>query len=168
MPHVTPQQLLSQFDEWSLGVTTHDHKPVFTVDDHDPVVDALPGAHCKSLFLKPEKTDEYYLVVMLGQDRLDLKQMHKALNCRRFSFASAEELQEIMGVIPGSVTPFGLINDTAKDVVVILDKKMLEHELLNYHPLQNNQTTAIAKEDFMKFIELVGHRPLIMDIPKRV
>ena len=104
---------------------------------------SLPGGHCKSLFLKDRKGG-LWLVVALEERRIDLKLLADSLGAPRFSFGSAELLLEVLGVAPGSVTPFALANDTAHRVAVVLDKGMLEHDPLNYHPLVNDRTTAIA------------------------
>ena len=124
---------------------------------------SLPGGHCKSLFLKDRKGG-LWLVIALEERRIDLKLLADSLGAPRFSFGSPELLREVLGVAPGSVTPFALANDTARQVAVVLDKGMLEHDPLNYHPLENNRTTAIAPADLMRFIAACGHRPRIVDL----
>ena len=124
---------------------------------------ALPGGHCKSLFLKDKKRG-LWLTVALEERRVDLKRLADVLGAPRFSFGSPDLLYEILGVRPGSVTPFALVNDTRQQVRVVLDREMLEHDPLNYHPLENDRTTAIAPADLLRFIAACGHRPRIVDL----
>jgi Ala-tRNA(Pro) deacylase len=122
---------------------------------------ALPGGHCKSLFLKDRKGG-LWLVVVLEERRLDLNGLAARLDAPRFSFGSPELMQEVLGVTPGSVTPFALINDREHRVAVVLDKEMLQHDPLNYHPLVNTATTAVAPADLLRFIAACGHQPRVL------
>ena len=98
----------------------------------------------------------------LESAEIDLKSLHRRLGATgRFSFGSADLLREVWGVEPGSVTPFGAINDTQARVNVVLDAGMMEHATLNYHPLDNTMTTSIARDDLVKFLESTGHLPRI-------
>ncbi|HEY1794794.1 MAG TPA: prolyl-tRNA synthetase associated domain-containing protein [Stellaceae bacterium] len=142
---------------------THTHAPVFTVAESVALRGILPGGHTKNLFLK-DKKGGLWLAVMLEERRTDLKKLADALGAPRFSFGSGELLHEVLGVRPGSVTPFALINDTAHRVTVVLDKGMLAHAPLNYHPLENDRTTAIAPEGLIRFIASCGHAPRILDL----
>ena len=119
------------------------------------------GGHTKNLFLK-DKRGELYLVVVPEDAVIDLKGLHRLLGASgRFSFGSAELLWEVWGVRPGAVSPFGAINDTQRRVTVVLDSAMMEHELLNYHPLDNTMTTSIRSDDLVKFLDSTGHPPRI-------
>jgi Ala-tRNA(Pro) deacylase len=131
---------------------------VFTVAESSKLERELPGGHTKNLFLKDRK-GSLFLVVALGRAHIDLKSLHKTLGCDRLSFGKPELLMEVLGVPPGSVTPFALINDTAHRVTVILDADMMRHERLNYHPLENTATTNIARADLIAFIRACGHEP---------
>jgi Ala-tRNA(Pro) deacylase len=122
----------------------------------------MTGAHCKSLFLK-DKKDQLWLLVALEDRPVDLKTLPKNIGAARLSFGKPELLLEVLGVEPGSVTPFALINDPQGRVRVVLDKGMLDHELLNYHPLTNTATTAISAADLVRFIRSCGHDPVILD-----
>ncbi len=95
---------------------------------------------------------------------MDLKRLAAALGAPRFSFGNAELLYEVLGVRPGSVTPFALVNDTTQRVSIVLDRAMLDHDPINYHPLDNGRTTAIAPADLLRFIAACGHRPRIVDL----
>lgn len=165
MPH-SPEQLIFLFlKEKGISFTNHVHVPVFTVHEAQEVEKSIPGAHCKNLFLKTKK-DQFVLVVMLGEDRLDLKTFEKVMALGKFSFASAEDLQKYLQITPGSVTPFTLIHPTSKGISVVLDQDMMAFEYVNYHPLRNDMTTTISSKDFLKFFEYVGHQPQILKLPK--
>jgi Ala-tRNA(Pro) deacylase len=159
----TRQDLLARLDELGIETVTVDHPPVFTVAESSLLERQLPGGHTKNLFLK-DKKDRLFLVVALGRARIELKSLHKVLGSDRLSFASADLLMEVLGVAPGSVTPFSLINDKARRVTVILDADMMRHDRLNYHPLANTATTNIAREDLLAFIRSCGHDPRILGV----
>ncbi len=162
----TPEELFVKLDELGIMHETHHHEPVFTVDEAQAHTDHLPGGHCKNLFLK-DKTGDLYLVVCLQDTAVDLKAFRKLVGARNLSFGKPELLWEILGVEPGSVTPFSLINDTDQSVAVILEKRMMAHDLLNYHPLRNTMTTQITAADLEKFIHGCGHQPRILELPER-
>ena len=162
MVHATDTDLFDRFRELGIESTTHRHPPVFTVAESRFLRGQLPGAHCKSLFLK-DKKDQLWLVVALGDRQVDLKTLPKNIGAARLSFGRPEVLAKTLGVEPGSVTPFALINDAGGRVRVVLDKTMLEHDLLNYHPLKNTATTTLAAADLVRFIRSCGHDPLILD-----
>jgi Ala-tRNA(Pro) deacylase len=159
----TPEQLLARLAELGIETRTHDHPPLLTVEDSKRLRGDLPGGHCKNLFLK-DKKDRYWLVVTLEDRKIDIKALDKLLGAARLSFASAERLWTVLGVLPGSVTPFALINDREHKVQVVLDAAMMQHELLNYHPLVNTRTTAIGSADLRRFIEACGHRPATLNL----
>jgi Ala-tRNA(Pro) deacylase len=162
MGHATETDLFARLLELGIESTTHRHPPVFTVEESRLLRGQLPGAHCKSLFLK-DKKDQLWLVVALERQPVDLKMLPKNIGAARLSFGKPEVLIDILGVEPGSVTPFALINDDGGRVRVVLDKAMLDHDLLNYHPLKNTATTALAAADLVRFIRSCGHDPLILD-----
>jgi Ala-tRNA(Pro) deacylase len=140
------------------------HGPVFTVEEARDLRGAIAGVHTKNLFLKDRKNG-LWLVVLREELRLDLKILSGEIGAPRFSFASAELLEARLGVPPGSVTPFALMNDMAQAVKVVLDAEMLAHSPLNFHPLRNDRTVSIAPDDFSRFLESTGHVPLIRPMP---
>jgi Ala-tRNA(Pro) deacylase len=163
---ITPcsrDELFHRFAELGIQVSTTEHAPVFTVEEAQTLRGEIPGGHCKNLFLK-DKKGTLWLVVALEDAKIDLKSLHHKIGAARLSFGSAELLEEVLGVKPGSVTPFALINDRSNRVKVVLDAQMMEHELLNYHPLQNNATTTIAAKDLLRFIRSCGHDPMVVEI----
>jgi Ala-tRNA(Pro) deacylase len=163
---LTPEALFARLDALGIAHKTHSHPPVFTVEDAKSLRGTLPGGHCKSLFLKDKKAG-LWLVVALEECRVDLKALADALGAPRFSFGAAGLLYAVLGVRPGSVTPFAAINDDEQRVTIVLQRAMLAHDPLNYHPLENDRTTAVAPGDLVRFLEAGGHRPLVVDIPER-
>lgn len=159
----TREQLLARLDELGIAHATHEHPPVHTVEEAHHYTAHLPGGHCKSLFLK-DKKDGLWLLVCLDHRRIDMGALAKAIDSPRLSFGKPELLSEVLGVTPGSVTPFALVNDRDGRLQPLLDSAMLNHEKLNYHPLTNTATTTIAAPDLVRFIEACGHRPRIIDL----
>jgi Ala-tRNA(Pro) deacylase len=166
MPPLTPDALFARFDALGIAHRTYTHPAVFTVEEAKALRGALPGGHCKSLFLKDKKAG-LWLVVTLEECRVDLKALADQLGAPRFSFGSPDLLYEVLGVRPGSVTPYAVVNDAAGRVRVVLQRAMLTHDPLNYHPLENTRTTAVAPADLVRFLEACGHPPLIADLPER-
>lgn len=159
----TPDDLFACLRDLGIPVATHAHAPVFTVEEAKFLRGVLPGGHCKSLFLR-DKREQYWLVVCDEDRAVDLKSLARTLGAGRFSFASAERLWDVLGVRPGAVTPFALMNDLDRRVRVVLDRAMLENDPLHYHPLVNHLTTAIHPGDLVKFIEACGHHPQILSL----
>ncbi|MCF8466090.1 MAG: prolyl-tRNA synthetase associated domain-containing protein [Sneathiella sp.] len=162
----TPEELFERLDVLGIAHETHHHAQVFTVEEAQAQTDHIPGGHCKNLFLK-DKTGDLYLVVCLQETAVDLKAFRPLVGAKNLSFGKPELLFEILGVEPGSVTPFSLINDKKQAVRVILEKRMMDHDLLNYHPLKNSMTTQITSADLLKFICACGHEPRLLELPER-
>ncbi len=167
MMPATRQELFALFDELAIETNTIEHIPVFTVEDAQKVHGDIKGGHCKNLFCKDEK-GVLWLIVALEDARIDLKAAKDRIESRRLSFGRPELLMEILGVEPGSVTPFSLINDKANKTNVILDAAMMKLELLNFHPLKNDATTTISSVDLIKFIKATGHEPKVVAVSDTV
>lgn len=156
-----PDQLFAALDALAIKYTTVKHPPLFTVEQSRALRGQIPGGHTKNLFLR-DKKHALFLVVAEEEADIDLKGLHRLLGANgRFSFGSSDLLREVWGVEPGAVTPFGALNDTAGRVTVVLDKAMLAHPTLNFHPLVNTMTTSIARDDLIRFLESTGHSPRI-------
>lgn len=157
----TPTDLFAFLDRLEIPHSTVSHPPLFTVEQSRELRGIIPGGHTKNLFLK-DKGGAYYLVVASEDAMIDLKGLHRRLGARgRFSFGSAGALQALLGVEPGSVTPFAAINDIDHKVTIVLDSAMMVHEVLNYHPLVNSMTTSISRAGLVKFLTACGHTPRI-------
>jgi Ala-tRNA(Pro) deacylase len=155
--------LFAHLDRLGIETTTVEHQPVFTVEEAKATYDAIPGVHCKNLFMKDAK-GALFLVVCPHDREIVANRLHKRLGCKRLSFGNAELLREVLGVEPGSVTPFALINDTEKRVTVILDAHMMASEVANYHPLVNTATTSIRTADLRRFLDGLGHEIRVIDL----
>jgi Ala-tRNA(Pro) deacylase len=163
MPPTSPDQLFAYLDSLGVAHQTVWHPPVFTVDDAQAQRDRdhLAGGFTKNLFLR-DKKGTLFLVVAPEDATIELKSLHRLLGATgRFSFASSELMRELLGVEPGSVTPFAVINDKAGQITIVLDSAMMAHEVLNFHPLVNTGTTTISRDGLLKFLEATGHRPRI-------
>lgn len=164
----TRTDFLGWLEEKGIAHETRAHAALHTVEEAEAHRASWPahereGAFCKNLFLK-DKKGRLFLIVTLEARELKLNRLSKPVGSARLSFANADLLWEVLGVRPGSVTPFALVNDREGKVTVVLDAPMLEHERLHYHPLENTATTAISREGFMAFLALTGHEPLILDL----
>jgi Ala-tRNA(Pro) deacylase len=157
----TPAELFAFLDRLGIAHKTMTHPPLFTVEQSQALRGSIAGGHTKNLFVK-DKKDKVFLLVAPEDAAIELKSMHRLLGASgRFSFGSADLMRELLGVEPGSVTPFGAINDKDARVNVVLDAAMMKHEILNYHPLVNTMTTSIASADLVKFLQATGHEPRI-------
>jgi Ala-tRNA(Pro) deacylase len=159
----SPDDLFGRFEALGIAYRTYHHPPVFSVAEAAALRGSLPGGHCKSLFLT-DKKGGFWLIVMLEERRIDLARLARRLGASRFSFGGATDLYTLLGVRPGSVTPFALVNDVDRRVVPVLDRDMLNHDPLNYHPLENDRTTAVSPGDLLRFIAACGHHPQIVDL----
>ncbi len=156
----TPDELFAFLDRLDIAHATVSHPPLFTVEDSQRLRGAIQGGHTKNLFLR-DKKGAVFLIVALEDAALDLKRLHHKLGAGRFSFGSSDLLLDSLGVPPGSVTPFGAINDLKRRVTIVLDAPMMQHAILNYHPLVNTMTTSIGRGDLIKFLQATGHEPRI-------
>lgn len=158
------EDLFTLLEELGIKTTTCRHAPLYTVEESQKLRGEIQGGHCKSLFLK-DKKNNFILAVLSEDRRLDMKALFTSgkLNVGRLSFASPERMIDMLGIKPGSVTPFSLINVEHKELIIVLDKGMMENEYLNYHPLHNEATTTIHREDLLKFIKHFDFDPIIID-----
>jgi Ala-tRNA(Pro) deacylase len=160
---LTRSELFRLLDELGIATTTLDHPAVFTVEESESLERAIPGGHTKNLFLKDAK-GALFLVVAGSRTPVDLKALARRLGAARFSFGRADLLHETLGVTPGSVTAFALANDRQRRVKAVLDQALLQHEIINCHPLENTATTSIRREDLETFLRATGHEPAIVDL----
>ena len=158
----SPEDLFAYLDRLGLDHETRWHEATFTVDEGRDLKETMPGGHTKNLFMK-DKDGVIVLIAAHAESELKLNQLHKLIGTRRLSFASGELMEELLGVTPGSVTAFSLINDTEKKVQFIVDAALMAFETLNFHPLVNTGTTAISRSDFKRFVDATGHDLTIVD-----
>ncbi len=155
--------LFRHLENLGIATTTVSHPPVFTVEEARALRGTIPGIHIKNLFLK-DKKDVLWLLVCEEDAQVDLKRLPAVIGSARLSFGRPDLLREVLGIEPGSVTPFALINDTDKRVNVVLDARIVEAGKVNCHPLVNTATTTIASADLLTFIESTGHVPRIIEL----
>jgi Ala-tRNA(Pro) deacylase len=157
----TPDDLFAFLDRFGIAHATVTHPPLFTVEESRALRGKIPGGHSKNLFLR-DKKGALFLVSALEDAAIELKSLHRLLGANgRFSFGSAELMRETLGIEPGAVTPFAVLNDTGGQVTVVLDAAMMDHAKLNFHPLRNTMTTTIARADLVRFLTATGHPPRI-------
>ena len=155
-------EVLAALHGLDIPAPTVHHPAVFTVAEAKALRGDLPGAHTKSLFLRNKK-GAMWLVVAREDRTIDLRRLGELLGAGRLSFASPERLQRHLGVIPGAVSPFAVINDEDGSVTVVLDADLRDEDPLNFHPLDNTMTTAISCDDLVRFLQAYGHPPRFID-----
>ena len=158
-----PDDLLSYLEQIGVVATTVEHAPLHTVEQSRALRGDIPGVHCKSLFLKDGK-GSLWLIVAREDSLVDLRRLPAVIGSARLSFGRPELLSDVLGVVPGSVTPFAVINDTAGQVRVVLEQALLLAELINFHPLVNTRTTTLSPTGLMDFLRSVNHPPLVVDL----
>lgn len=158
----SPSDLFAYLDDLGIDHKTVDHPATFTVEEGRHLKASMPGGHTKNLFMK-DKDGVIVLISAWADSRLKLNQLHKKIGTRRLSFASADLMVECLGVEPGSVTAFALMNDTSHRVKFIADAALMGFDTVNFHPLVNTATTAISREGFHRFVEATGHSLTVVD-----
>lgn len=159
----SPESLMETLKSLSIDFTLHHHEAVYTVAESEKVDANIPGTHCRNLFLR-DKKKKNFLVVLQNATEVELKKLPDVIGSGRLSFGSDDRLWQYLGVRPGSVCPFSIINDTDHQVKIILDKSMMEKDFVNYHPLLNTMTIGLKPADLIKFIESTGHEAHIVDM----
>jgi len=155
--------LFARLEEFGIATTTVEHAPMFTVEQSGALRKSLPGAHTKNLFLT-DRVGHLVLVVAKDDTRVDLKALAKRLEAGRLSFGKEAQLEAVLGVPPGSVTPLALINPSAAGIIVVVDKALMDFAEVNCHPLENTATTRLPTQDLIRFIKACGHEPLIITL----
>lgn len=157
----TRQDLMAKLESLNIAVKITEHAPLFTVEDSKILRGQICGGHTKNLFMKDKKGALFLLVV--GEDAtINMKTMHKTLNCARLSFGKPDLLMEKLGISPGSVTAFSIINDPTAEVRIIFDETLMANDIINCHPLTNDATVSIKRDDLISFTRACGHEPTIM------
>ena len=155
-------QLYALFDEHGIAYAHNTHPPLHTVEESKELRGDLPGAHVKNMFLK-DKKGQFWLVTCLEHRRIRIRDLEKQIGAAKASFGKPEALWEMLGIRPGAVSPFGLINDAEHQVRVVLDEQMLSVDPINAHPLHNEATTTVSLADFKRFFQITGHEPIVID-----
>lgn len=158
-----PEKLLSMLDDLGIEYKFYEHEAVYTVAESEKIDADIPGLHCRNLYLR-DKKKRNYLVSAQNATEIDLKKLSDLLDAGRFSFGSADRLWQYLGVRPGSVCPYAVVNDPDNEVRLILDQSMMDAEIVNFHPLSNTMTIGTNPHDIVKFVESIGHNVEIIDL----
>lgn len=160
----TSEDLFALLEQLGIRTKTFEHPPVFTVAESQELRDEIPGGHTKNLFLK-DKKGNFFLLTVGEAAEIDLKRIHTIIGAQgRVSFGKPDALMELLGVVPGAVTCFGVINDTENRVRLIFDSALMEHEIINGHPLRNDATTTIGRDDLKRFVEATGRAFTVLNL----
>lgn len=159
----SPEDLMNHLKSLEIEFSYTEHVAVFTVAESEAIEKDIKGTHCRNLFLRDKKKNNY-LLVLRNETEIDTKKLPEILGSTRLSFGSANRLWDYLGVRPGSVCPFSIINDTDKQVKIFLDQSMMESDIVNYHPLLNTMTIGLTPTDLLKFIDSCGHEAHIVDL----
>lgn len=144
---------------------SYQHKAVFTVDDADKLYIEIPGQHCKNLFLRNQKDrDVHYLLILEDSKKADLKKVAAQIGSTKFTFEKPEVLYEKLRLTPGSVSPFGLINNKDRDVIVLLDDSLINGESICFHPNINTATVSLRVKEFMDFLTWCGNKVILVEV----
>ena len=159
----TPEALMKVLDDSGIDYSLHEHPPLRTVEDSKAFRGDMQGTHVKNLYLRDRKKKNFLLVAQ--EDRaVDLKSLPEMIGSDRLSFGSADRLFEFLGVRPGAVSPFTLINDTERRVSLALDAGLMQAERLYFHPLVNDLTLGVSVDGLNRFLEISGHQPRMISL----
>lgn len=159
----TPQDLFAMLDELGIEYSLHHHEPFFTVEEGLETEKNIPGTHCRNLFLR-DKKKKMALLVAANETAVDMKKLAPVIDMARLSFGSKDRLWQYLGIRQGSVCPFTIVNDKDRQVMLILDKYMMDQDLVNYHPFDNAMTIGLKPADLIQFVEAQGHPYKIVDL----
>ena len=156
--------MLADLEELAIPYRLQEHVAVFTVEESRKIDGRIPGAHTKNLFLK-DTSGTFWLVTVPAEARVDLKALPQAIGCKRVSFGKAEDMERLIGITPGSVTPLAMINAEPEGVICVIDAGLADAERANVHPLRNTATLGLAGSDILRLLRRWGHEPRIAKIP---
>ncbi len=160
---VSADQLLGRLKGLGIEYILYEHQALFRVEDASDIERGMTGAHTRNLFVR-DKKERMFLITLMADTKIDMKKLADLLKAGRLSFGSPERLFKYLGVTPGSVTPFAMVNDKDHKVTLILDQEMMKYDIVNYHPLINTMTVGLSPADLRKFLENCGCVPQVMDL----
>ena len=152
------KELYDIFEKLEIRFEYHEHPPLATIEDAKIHWRDYNSGRCKNIFFRNHKGDRHYLVILEHLRQLDIRDLEKRLRQGKLTFASDKRLKQYLGVEPGSVSPFGLINDKEKHVYLFIDEKLQECDRLAFHPNVNTASLVISKSDFLKFLVFTGNK----------
>jgi Ala-tRNA(Pro) deacylase len=151
------ERVVRRLRELGIAFERHEHPPVATVEAAEQYWSGIESTHCKNLFLRNQKGSRHYLVIVEHQKKADLRKVADQIGDGKLSFGSPERLMTHLGLTPGSVSPFGLINDPSHNVRVVLDRDLKSAARLSFHPNINTVTFVVSAADFARFLEVCGN-----------
>lgn len=157
-------RLLADLAARTIPFEHYEHPAVFTVEESRPIKQDIPGEHTKNLFLK-DADGKFWLLTVPAEARVDLKSLPHAIGCKRVSFGKPDDMFDLIGVEPGSVTPLAAINAAPGRITVVLDAKLATASRVNVHPLRNTATIGLSGADLLDLLHHWGHEPLVSAIP---
>jgi Ala-tRNA(Pro) deacylase len=160
------QNLLATLEASGIVWSLHEHEAVYTVEESARLHEEIAGLHTKNLFLK-DAAGQYWIVTAPHDASVDLKALPAVIGSKKVSFGKAEDMERLLGVTPGAVTPLAAMNDVAGAVRVVLDERLAGTETVNVHPLRNTATLGLTGTDLVRFLTDVGHLPLVVALPAR-
>jgi Ala-tRNA(Pro) deacylase len=163
----TAVELQAFLDGLGIPYEKTEHPAVFTVDESSRLVPPLPGAKTKNLFLRDQKGHRHFLVVVGHDTGVDLKALAPVLGTSKVSFGSPDRLMARLGVEPGAVSLFALVNDPDRQVELFVDRALWRADALQCHPLENTATIVMARPEVERFLQATGHRANVVDVPRR-
>jgi Ala-tRNA(Pro) deacylase len=152
-----PAELYTLLDQLQIHYEYIEHPPVHTVEEAMKYWSGIDSGHCKNIFIRNHKGDRHYLVILYYSSKLNIRELEQKLRQGKLSFASDRRLMNYLGLTPGSVSPFGLINDVGHHVHLFIDKTLLSHERLSFHPNTNTASLIIPREGLFRFLEHTGN-----------
>ena len=162
MPEERERKVYEALAELGIPYARHEHPPVFTVEQAVVHWRGIEGAHCKNLFVRNKKGNQHYLIIAEHLKKVDIQAIAKQIHSDRLSFGSDERLKRFLGVSAGEVSPFGLLQDEGREVIVILDAVLQNEAFINFHPNVNTATLTISYSDLLKFLAWRGNRVLVL------
>ena len=159
------QQVANTLQELGITFDVAEHPPVFTTEQADSYIEGLEGVRTKSMFLTNKKKTQYYLLIMGDKKRLDMADFKVQVGANRIRMASADSLAEKMQLSPGTVSPFGLLNNDEKDILVYFDKDIVSEDIMTFHPNTNEKTIFIKTQDLFRFLEAIDFSYEILTLP---
>jgi len=158
------QNVYDVLAELRIEYTKLEHPPVFTVEEAEQHWENIEGAHCKNIFVRNKKGNRHFLIIVECRKKIDLTSIARRMGQSRFSFASPERMKKFLGLDPGSVSPFGLINDQNKEVHVLIDQELKKEDKINFHPNANTATLTLSFQDFERFLEHCGNKVTYLNL----
>ena len=161
----TYQQVANKLQELGITFDVVEHPPVFTTEQADSYIEGMEGVRTKSMFLTNKKKTQYYLLIMGDKKRLDMDDFKVQVGVNRIRMASLDSLAEKMNLPAGTVSPFGLLNNDEKDILVYFDKDIVSEDIMTFHPNTNEKTIFIKTQDLFRFLESIGFTYEFLTLP---